>query len=106
MSEFGYAGRILSVDISSNKHQEIPSVAYTGDYLGGRGIAARLFWDMVPPEAGALEPDNALICASGPVTGFFGLAGCRWVICGRSPLHQPEAFSYGNLGGKWGSALK
>jgi aldehyde:ferredoxin oxidoreductase len=106
MSEFAYAGRILSVDLSNNSHKEIPSAAYTDKFIGGRGLAAKLFWDMIPPNAGALEPENGFICATGPVTGFFGLAGCRWVICGRSPLHQPEAFSYGNLGGRWGSALK
>ena len=28
------------------------------------------------------------------------------MICGKSPSAQPESFSYGNLGGKWGSTLK
>jgi aldehyde:ferredoxin oxidoreductase len=74
--------------------------------LGGRGLAAKLFWDLVPPATKALEPDNCLICSNGPVTGFSGLAGCRWTMCGKSPAHNPDTFSYGNLGGKWGSALK
>jgi aldehyde:ferredoxin oxidoreductase len=106
MGEFGYAGKILTVDLSAGKHGEIATSDYAGRFLGGRGIAARLFWEMAPPGAGALEPDNCLICATGPVTGFFGLAGCRWVMCGTSPSRQPETFSYGNLGGKWGPALK
>jgi aldehyde:ferredoxin oxidoreductase len=106
MSQFAYAGKILAVDLSGNTHREIPSDAYTGKYIGGRGLAAKLFWDMIPPEAGALEPENGFICATGPVTGFSGVAGSRWVICGRSPLHQPEVFSYGNLGGRWGATLK
>jgi aldehyde:ferredoxin oxidoreductase len=106
MSEFGYAGKILTVDLSDGKSSELATADYADKFLGGRGIAAKLFWDMVPPGTGALEPDNCLICATGPVTGFFGLAGCRWVMCGKSPLRQPEAFSYGNLGGKWGAALK
>jgi aldehyde:ferredoxin oxidoreductase len=106
MSEFGYAGKILTVNLSNGKTDKLATADYADRFIGGRGIAARLFYDMVLPETGALEPDNCLICATGPVTGFFGLAGCRWVICGKSPLHQPEAFSYGNLGGKWGSALK
>jgi aldehyde:ferredoxin oxidoreductase len=61
---------------------------------------------MVPADARALEPENCLIYATGPTTGFFGIAGCRWQICGKSPAHDPEAFSYANLGGKWGPALK
>jgi len=106
MGGFGYAGKILTVDLSDGKSGELTTADYAGRFLGGRGIAARLFWDMVPPRTGATEPENCLICATGPVTGFFGLAGCRWVICGKSPSRQPEAFSYGNLGGKWGPALK
>jgi aldehyde:ferredoxin oxidoreductase len=106
MAEFGYAGEILKVDLSSGKTTRLATSDYASRFLGGRGIATRLYWDMVPPETGAMEPENCLICATGPVTGFFGLAGCRWVICGKSPARQPEAFSYGNLGGKWGPTLK
>ena len=106
MGRFGYAGKILSVDLSSGKHIDLATSDYADDFLGGKGIAAKLFWDLTPPRTGAFEPDNCLICATGPVTGFFGLAGCRWVICGRSPARRPEAFSHGNLGGRWGPALK
>ena len=106
MSDFGYAGKILTVDLTSGKTGELDTADYNERFLGGRGIAARLFWDMAPPQAGATEPENCLICATGPVTGFFGLAGCRWVMCGKSPARQPEVFTYGNLGGKWGPALK
>jgi aldehyde:ferredoxin oxidoreductase len=106
MNGHGYAGKILTVDLSNGSSRESVTADYAGRFLGGRGIAARLCWETAPPGTGALEPDNCLVGATGPVTGFFGLAGCRWVMCGKSPLHRPEAFSYGNLGGKWGSALK
>jgi aldehyde:ferredoxin oxidoreductase len=106
VSEFGYAGKILTVNLSNGKYREIDSAEYTERFLGGRGIAAKLYWDLVPPQTGAIEPDNCLICATGPVTGFFGLAGCRWVMGSKTLLHQPEAFSYGNSGSQWGSTLK
>ncbi|MEE8419598.1 MAG: aldehyde ferredoxin oxidoreductase N-terminal domain-containing protein [Dehalococcoidales bacterium] len=106
MGEFGYAGKILITDLSDGKSTEIATSGYSDRFIGGRGIAAKLFWDMVPTRAGAFDPENCLIYATGPVTGFMGLAGSRWVICGKSPIHNPEAFSYGNLGGKWGPALK
>jgi aldehyde:ferredoxin oxidoreductase len=106
MSDYGYAGKILNVDLSTGENNEISGAGYMDRFLGGKGIGARLFWEMVPPGTGALEPDNCLVCATGPVTGFFGLAGCRWEICGKSPARRPEAFSYGNLGGRWGPALK
>lgn len=106
MTEFGYAGEILKVDLSDGKTTKLPTAEYADRFLGGRGIAAKIYWDMVPPETKALDPENCLICTSGPVAGFAGLAGCRWQICGKSPVGEPEAFSYANLGGKWGSALK
>ncbi len=106
MAEFGYSGEILKLDLSDRKITRENTADYASRYLGGRGFAARLFWDMVPPEAKALGSDNCIIFTTGPTTGFFGIAGCRWQVCGKSPLHKPEAFNYGNLGGKWGPALK
>ena len=106
INKAGYAGKILIINLSTGKSTEVAADDYTDRFLGGRGIAARLFWEMVPDRTGAFDPENCLICATGPVTGFFGLAGCRWVMCGKTAAHQPEAFSYGNLGGKWGPALK
>ncbi|MEM4847227.1 MAG: aldehyde ferredoxin oxidoreductase N-terminal domain-containing protein, partial [Thermosphaera sp.] len=48
----GWWGRILHVDLSSGKTREIrldPSVY--AEYIGGRGLAARLLWDFVPQGA-------------------------------------------------------
>jgi len=104
--EFGYAGKILTVDLSSRRIASMPSADYTDRFLGGRGIAAKLYWDLVHPQTGALDPDNCLICATGPVAGFTRLAGSRWQICAKSPAMDPEAFSYANLGDRWGSWLK
>lgn len=106
MTEYGYAGEILRVDLSGGKITCTPTADYTGLYLGGRGLAARLYWDMVPPSAGALEPENCFLAVTGPTTGFIGVAGSRWQVCGKSPNNDPGAFSYGNGGGRWGNALK
>ncbi len=106
MPEYGYAGNILKVDLSSGKTIKQPSKDYTDKYMGGHGIAARLYWEMVPPEARAFDPENCFIAASGPVAGFPGFAGSRWKICGKSPLNVPESFNYCNLGERWGSILK
>jgi len=106
VTEFGYAGEILKVDLSNGKATRLPTADYTSKFLGGRGVAAKLYWDMVLPDTEAMEPGNCLIYATGPTTGFFGFAGCRWTICGKSAARHPESFTYGNLGGKWGPALK
>jgi aldehyde:ferredoxin oxidoreductase len=106
MPDFGYAGEILKVDLSDGKITILRTADYADKYIGGRGIAARLYWEMVPPNARAADPENCLICASGPVAGFPGFAGSRWVACGKSALLDQEAFTYSNLGGSWGVRLK
>jgi aldehyde:ferredoxin oxidoreductase len=104
--EFGYAGKILRVDLSSGEISEFPTADYADAFLGGRGIAAALYWDEVSPDAGAFDPENRLIFMTGPLAGVSGLAGSRWTICGKSPATDPELFCYSNLGGRWGAKLK
>jgi aldehyde:ferredoxin oxidoreductase len=106
MAEYGYAGKILKVDLSDGKITKQPSADYTDKFLGGQGIAARLFWEMAPPQAKAFDPENCFIAASGPLTGFPGFAGFRWKICGKAPRGDRETFSYANLGERWGAWLK
>ncbi|MHB8104490.1 MAG: aldehyde ferredoxin oxidoreductase N-terminal domain-containing protein [Dehalococcoidales bacterium] len=106
MPDFGYAGQILKVDLSNGNITKQPSADYTRKYIGGHGLASRLYWEMVPAQAKAADPENCFICANGPVTGFPGFAGFRWKICGKTILDVPESFSYGNLGDRWGATLK
>ncbi len=106
MTDFGYAGKILKVDLTAGVSAALPDEEYTRRFIGGKGLAARLFWEMAPVDAGPMDPENCLVCATGPTTGFFGIAGCRWNMCGKSPLRDPGYFSCGNLGGRWGPFLK
>ncbi len=102
----GYAGTILRVDLSSGEVSRTPTADYTDRFVGGRGIAARIYWEEVPPEVKAFEPENRLIFATGPLGGLKGVSGTRWQVCGKSALTTPEYFNYANLGGTWGAQLK
>jgi len=84
----------------------MPTMDYADRFLGGRGIAAKIYWDEVPPEMKAFDPENRLIFAVGPLAGFKGVSGSRWQVCGKSSLTTPEYFNYSNLGGNWGAQLK
>jgi len=106
MPEYGYAGEILRVNLADGKTIKMPTAPYAEKHIGGNGIAARLYWEMVPPQAKAYDPENCLICATGPLTGFSGFAGSRWKIFARSPLGNRETFSHCNLGERWGTWLK
>ena len=106
MTVYGCAGKILRVDLSNGKTTDISSLDYADRFLGGRGIAAKIYWDEVPPEAGAFDAENRLIFALGPMAGIPALGASRWGVFGKSPLTTPEKFNYGNLGGRWGAELK
>lgn len=104
--QYGYAGKILRVDLSSGSITFMSTIDYADRFLGGRGIAAKIYWDEVPPEVRAFEPENRLIFSTGPLAGLKGVSGSRWQICGKSALTNPEHFNYCNLGGSWGAQLK
>jgi aldehyde:ferredoxin oxidoreductase len=103
---FGYAGKILRLDLSSGSITHSSTLDYTDRFLGGRGIAARIYWEEVPPTAGAFDEENTLIFVTGPFGGLPVLGGSRWQVCGKAPTTTPEHFTYGNFGGTWGAELK
>lgn len=105
MAIYGYAGKILRADLSSGSTSTVSTIDYSDRFLGGRGIAARIYWDEVPPEVGAFDIENRLIFTSGPLCGVPAIGGSRWEVCGKGPA-TPARFSYANLGGRWGAALK
>jgi aldehyde:ferredoxin oxidoreductase len=102
----GWSGKILKVDLTSAKIVEIDTMDYADRFLGGRGIATRLYWEEVRPNVGALAPDNRLILMTGPL-GATGVQGAsRFEVVGKSPMLLPERFCYGNLGGYFAPYLK
>ncbi len=102
----GYAGKILRVDLSSGSITDAPTMDYANRFLGGRGIAASIYWKEVLPNIKPFDAENRLILISGPLAGFTRLAGSRLQICGKSPATFPETYCYSSLGGIWGSELK
>jgi aldehyde:ferredoxin oxidoreductase len=103
--DYGYAGRLLRVDLSAWRVYAVSTTDYV-DFVGGRGMAAKIHWDEVLPHVGAFDPANRLTFLTGPLTGFAGFASSRCQVCGKSPATDPEHFCYSNLGGTWGVTLK
>ena len=105
-SVFGWMGKILKVDLSKSEITELMTMDYADRFLGGRGIATRLYWEMVGPEAGALDPENAFVLMSGPLGATGAQGASRFIVAGKSPMSRPERFCYGNLGGYFGPFIK
>lgn len=96
----------MRIDLSSQRVDELATLEYSDAFLGGRGLAARLYWDETRPESSAFDPGNVLVFATGPLAGVPVIGGSRWQVCGKSPATNPHHFSYCNLGGRWGASLK
>lgn len=96
---------ILNIDLSSGKVEqiEVPR-AWEGAYLGGASLAARMLFDHLVSELDPLSPTAALLILTGPLTGTYGPAVGRFVICGKSPATGLWAES--NCGGFWGPELR
>jgi len=103
---FGWTGRILRIDLCAGKKDPIETDRYRDPYIGGRGIASRLYWENVFPQTGALDPENHLFFMTGPLAGTRAQAASRWIVMAKSPLAFPEKYGFGNLGGWFGAALK
>jgi aldehyde:ferredoxin oxidoreductase len=103
---YGWCGKILKVDLNSGEIDHLETQIYAERFLGGRGIASRIYWDEVGPTVGAFDPENHLIFMTGPLGATGAQAASRMVVAGKSPMLKPEGFCYGNLGGFFGPYLK
>ena len=95
----GWMGKILHVDLSNSKTSEIATQPYADKYLGGRGLASRLYWEKVTPEVKAFDPENRLIFMTGPLLATGTQGAARMSVSGKSPMAYPEGYCYGSLGG-------
>jgi len=105
-SRYGWCGEILTVDLSTEVITKIGTQPYVGRFLGGRGIATRLYWENVPATTRAFDPENHLIFMTGPITATGAQGASRFSVIGKSPMLMSEGFCYGNMGGYWGASLK
>ncbi len=103
---FGWTGKILKIDLCRSKITELDTLDYAPRFIGGRGVATRIYWDEVGPGVGAFDPENCLVLMSGPLAGTGVQGAARFAVAGKSPMLKPEGFCYGNLGGFFAPALK
>ncbi len=101
---FGYAGKILRVNLSQEKLQtESTEENFCRRYLGGRGLIAYYLLREVQPKVNALGPENKLIFATGVLTGAPFSGSGRHSVGAKSPL--TGAFGDAEAGGYWGTEL-
>jgi aldehyde:ferredoxin oxidoreductase len=101
----GYYGRILEVDLSKNRIQIRPlEPIMIENYLGGRGLATRIFYDEIDPGCKPLGAENVIVIAASPLIGTRAPTACRGHIVFKSPLTGLIGSS--NCGGSWANFFK
>ncbi|MEM1589464.1 MAG: aldehyde ferredoxin oxidoreductase family protein [Candidatus Bathyarchaeia archaeon] len=103
---YGWQGKILHVDLTKGKiwieklNRKLAEL-----FLGGRGINAKLLWDLISkPGIDPLGPENVLIFGTGTLTGTTAPSSGRTTITCKGPI--TNLYLKTNMGGHWGAELK
>jgi len=87
MYKGGYTGKILRVDLTNQTtKEEAVSEELARNYLGGAGFAIKYLYDELKPGTPALDKENKLIFAVGPLTATGAPCSSRMAVVAKSPL--------------------
>lgn len=101
----GAADRVLSVNLSNETFGIVEiSRSDRENYLGGKGLALKLFYDRIHPGTDPLGGENIFIVMTGVLTGTGVPCASRFSAVTKSPLTGITAHS--SCGGPFGTALK
>ena len=99
------AYRFLRVDLSRGcVWVERQGREFYRQHMGGRNVILNTLLTEVPPETDALDPENRLVFALGPITGVSVPGASRHSVGAKSPL--TGLFGESEAGGYWGAELK
>lgn len=101
----GYAGSVLTINLNdeSKKITQLQR-SIVHEYLGGKGLAAKVLLEELSPETKPLSPENIILFVNGPLTGTLAPSASRCVLATKSPLTGGWLDS--NCGGVFGPELK
>ncbi len=101
----GYQGRILEVNLANGLINRSTLEQDTlRKFIGGSGVAAKLFLDRVSPDVNPLAGENILFLFTGPLAGTALPGASRLAACFKSPL--TNIWGESNCGGNLGPEMK
>ena len=105
MLEGGYIGQILRINLTEQstrvetlKENEIMKL------LGGRGIAAKMYYDEIGPEVKPFDAANKVFFMTGPLTGVSLPSTTKFQLATKSP--ETGTYLCSNCSGRFGPQLK
>lgn len=102
MRYYGYAGKILYVDLTTGKTRTEPlDMDMAKDFIGGWGIGERLLCDMLKPGTDPLSPDNPIIIGAGPLVGTLAPSSnkIQMVTKSATPANKKSSYYIGPASG-------
>ena len=101
----GYAGKMARVDLSSGSVSTfMPQRDELIKYLGGKGLAAKMFFDEFSTKIDAFSDENLIVITTSPFNSSTAPSSARFNISTISPLTGLLVSS--NCGGNFGLSLR
>ena len=101
----GYFGRLLRINLSTKTSsvEDIPDLWFE-KFMGGRGVAAKIYYDEIGPVVKPFNRDNKIILMAGPLTGLPLPAATKFQLSTKSP--ETGGYLCSNCSGRVGTHLK
>ena len=101
----GYCNKILNINLSSkeNKITKLDNNYYE-NFIGAKGLGAKLLIDMLPEKTNPLSEENLLMFTTGPLTGTSVQTSGRGTVITKSP--QTGLFLDSHFGGIFAVEIK
>ena len=105
MESYGYAGRILHVDLTTGKSEvEALDRKLARSFIGGWGMNAKLAYDHVKPGTDAYSPEMPIILGAGVLGGTIATASAKSFVTTKCPTSGTVSTAVG--GSNLSAALK
>lgn len=101
----GYTGKILRINLSTKTyHIEPLKEKEVLKLLGGRGLAAKRYYDEIGPDVKPFDAENKIFFFTGPLTGLSLPSTTKFQLATKSP--ETGHYLCSNCGGNFGPQLK
>ena len=101
----GYTGKILNIDLKKQTTSvEKTNLADAKNFIGAKGLGAKILFDRLPEKTNPLSPKNILMFTTGPLTGTSAQTSGRGTVITKSP--QTGLFLDSHFGGFFAMEMK
>jgi len=101
----GYAGKLLRVNLTTKEiKEEAVEEIVAREYLGGRGLGAKILYEELDKGIDPLGPENKFLLLTGPLANTHIPGSTRFLIVTKSPL--TGGWGDANAAGRLGPMIK